>query len=153
MWVYCVLLTVEGPGQGPCVLASQRSTLCPWNVAASSPLDFAGILPVISPYHCHLCTCFTKTCLFTEVLTTSQRVASSPQLHCPCSSHQWGPSSGSGTQDAGPRNPPTHCCWPGLALAIDEDAPAVHLAGSEERGRQVEGTRCQSFSSGVPGGP
>lgn len=53
---------IEGPGQGPCVLASQRSSLCPWNVAASSPLDFAGILPVISPYHCHLCTCFTKTC-------------------------------------------------------------------------------------------
>lgn len=98
-------LTVEGPGQGPCALASQRSILCPWNVAAGSPLDVAGILPVLSPYRCHLCICIMEACLFTEALMTSQRMASSLQLHCPRSSCQWGPSSGLSTQGAGPRNP------------------------------------------------
>lgn len=98
-------LTVEGPGQGPCAVTPQRSTLCPWKVAAGSLLDFAGILPVMSPYHCQLCTRITKVCLFTKATTTSKRMASSPQFHLSLSSCQWGPSSGLGTQGAGPRNP------------------------------------------------
>lgn len=45
--------------------------------------------------------------------------------------------------------PPSHCCWPGLDLAVGEEAPAVCLPGSEEE----EGKCAPLFhpsSSGVP---
>lgn len=104
-------LTVEGPGQGPCVVAPQRSTLCPWNVAAGSLLDFVGILPVTAPpCHCHLCTGIMK-----KAITTSKQMARSPQLSPTPSSCQCGPSSGFGTQDAGPRNPHSPTAVVGLA--------------------------------------
>lgn len=123
-------LTVEGPGRGPCVVAPQRSTLCPWNVAAGSLLDFVGILPVPAPpCHCHLCTGITK-----KAIATSKQMARSSQLSPAPSSCHWGPSSGFGTQDAGPQEPPlpNYSCWPGLALTVGEEAPAACLPGSQE---------------------
>lgn len=72
-------LTVEGPGRDPCAVASQRSTLCPWNVAAGSLLDFVGVLPVVSRCHCHLCTCIMKIRSFTKAIAASKQMARSFQ--------------------------------------------------------------------------
>lgn len=131
---------IEGPGQGPCVVASQRSTLCPWNVAAGSLLDLAGILPVTSPYCRHLCTCVTKSHL--DIKASSRLFPASPltfTLFLPV-----GTFFRLGYPECQPQEPPfpTHFCWPGLALAMGEEAPAVHSPGSEE-----EEVRCDKGPS------
>lgn len=104
-------LTVEGPDRGPCVVTPQRSTPCPWNVAAGSLLDFVGILLVPAPpCHCHL---------------SSRKKPSQHQSKWPTL-----PSSHPHPLQEPPL--PNYCGWPGLALTVGEEAPAVCLPGSQE---------------------
>lgn len=121
-------LTVEGPDRGPCVVTPQRSTPCPWNVAAGSLLDFVGILLVPAPPPAIVTSHHEKSHrnikangpLFPALTgTLFLSVGIFFRLRYP---------------GCGPQEPPlpNYCCWPGLALTVGEEAPAVCLPGSQE---------------------